>query len=63
MSRSSWLCMAFACLIFVGCGGTGSIDVPDEAEVKEKTPIEADLEAAGMEGMTDAEYLSGGKKK
>ncbi len=63
MSRLSLLLVAFACLTFAGCGGPGSIDAPDEAEVKDKTPIEADLEAAGMGGMSEAEYLSGGKKK
>ncbi|MEQ9411593.1 MAG: hypothetical protein RIK87_28020 [Fuerstiella sp.] len=63
MFRFSWLLVAFACLTFAGCGGPGSVEAPDEAEVKDKTPIEADLEAAGMEGISEAEYLSGGKKK
>ncbi|APZ93523.1 hypothetical protein [Fuerstiella marisgermanici] len=63
MSRFSWLAVAFAFLTVVGCGGPGSIDAPDEAEVKDKTPIEEDMEAAGMGEMTTEEYLSGGKKQ
>lgn len=63
MSRFSWLAVAFAFLTVVGCGGPGSIEAPDEAEVKEKTAVEEDLEAAGLDpGMSAQEYMNAGKK-
>ncbi len=62
MVRFSWLLVAFACFTLSGCGGEpGSIPAPDESAAKDKTAIEDDLATSGMEGMTDAEYLSGGK--
>ena len=62
MTRISWVFVAFACFTFSGCG-QGSIEAPDEAEVKTTTPIEDDLKASGMEGMTHDEYLQGGKQE
>jgi predicted small lipoprotein YifL len=63
MIRISCVFVAFACLTLTGCGGPGSIEAPDESAVKTTTPIEDDLNAAGMEGMTQEEYLQGGKKE
>lgn len=62
MTRISWIFVAFACFTFSGCG-QGSIEAPDEAEVKKITPIEDDLKAAGLEGMTQEEYLQGDKEE
>ncbi|HIE99856.1 MAG TPA: hypothetical protein EYG03_30820 [Planctomycetes bacterium] len=64
MTRISLLLVAFVCFTFAGCGGepgSGNLDAPDPAT--DTTPIEDDLASSGMEGMTDAEYLSGGKAK
>ena len=61
MARFSWLLVAFACFTFSGCGGGETVEVPDEAEETTTTPIEDDMKASGMEGMTDAEYSQGGK--
>ncbi|MEO2033137.1 MAG: hypothetical protein ABGZ35_13730 [Planctomycetaceae bacterium] len=64
MTRISLLLVAFACFTFSGCGGGGEpVVVPDEAEAKTTTAVEDDMAAAGMEGMTDAEYASGGKQE
>lgn len=63
MTRISYVFVVFACFTLTGCGGPGSIEAPDEAEVKTTTPIEDDLKASGMEGMTQDEYLQGGKQQ
>ena len=61
MARFSWLLVVIACFTLLGCSGDpGSIDAPDEAEVNTTTPIEDDLDSAGMEGMTEADYTGGG---
>ncbi len=63
MTRISWVFVAFACFTFAGCGQK-IIEAPrDEAEVMTTTPIEEDLKASGMEGMTHEQYLQGGKQK
>ncbi len=62
MTHISWAFVAFACFTFSGCGQE-SIEAPDEAEVKTTTPIEDDLKADGMEGMTQEEYLQGDKEQ
>ncbi len=62
MTRISCVLVAFACFILSGCG-QATVDVPDEAEAKTTTPIEDDLKAAGMEGMSQDEYLQGGKQE
>lgn len=62
MTRISWVFVAFACFTFSGCS-PGTIEAPDEAEVKTTTPIEDDLKASGMEGMTQEQYLQGGKQE
>ncbi len=61
MARFSWLVVMCACFAVSGCG-PGSIEAPDEAEVKSTTPIEDDMQAAGMEGMSEADYYGGGNK-
>ena len=64
MTRISLLLITFACFTFLGCGGEpGSVPAPDEAAEKETTPIEEDLKSSGMEGMTEADYLKGGKQE
>ncbi len=63
MTRISCVFAAFACFTLIGCGGPGSIPAPDESAVKATTPVEDDLKASGMEGMTQDEYLQGGKKE
>lgn len=55
MTRISWVFVVFACFTFSGCG-QGSIEVPDEAEVKTTSPIEDDLKKSGMDGMTQETY-------
>lgn len=62
MTRISWVFVAFACFIFSGCG-QGSIEAPDEAEVKTTSPIEDDLKKSGMEGMTQEEYTQDAKEE
>ena len=62
MTRFAWVFVVFACVTFSGCG-TGSIEAPDQAEVKTTTPIEDDLKKSSQEGMTDDEYLQGGKNE
>ncbi len=62
MTRISFVLVAFACFTFSGCGQT-TIEAPDEAEVKTTTPVEDDLKAAGMEGISQEEYLQGGKQQ
>jgi len=62
MTRISWIFVVSACFTFSGCG-TGSIEAPDQAEVKTTTPIEDDLKASGMENMTQDEYLQGSKQE
>jgi len=62
MTRISLAFVAFACFTLSGCGEPGSIEAPDQSEVKKTTPVEDDLKKAGMEGMTTEEYLQGGKK-
>ena len=62
MTRISCVFVAFACFTFSGCS-QGTVEAPDEAEVKTTTPIEEDLKASGMEGMTQDEYLQGGKQE
>ena len=62
MSRVSLALVVFACFTFSGCS-QGTIEAPDESEVKTTTPVEDDLKAAGMEGMTQEQYLQGGKKE
>lgn len=62
MTRISWVFVACACFTVFGCGPK-VIEAPrDEAKVMTTTPIEEDLKASGMEGMTHEEYLRGGKK-
>lgn len=61
MTRSSLVLVAFACFTFSGCG-QGSIEAPDQSVLKKTTPVEDDLKAAGMEGLTTEEYYQGGKK-
>ncbi len=63
MIRISCVFVAFAGFTLAGCGGPGSIEAPDESAVKTTTPVEDDLKAAGMEGMTQEQYLQGGKKE
>jgi predicted small lipoprotein YifL len=63
MTRISCAFVALACFTLTGCGGPGSIPAPDESAVKTTTPVEEDLKEAGMEGMTQEEYLQGGKKQ
>lgn len=60
MTRFTWFFVVFACFTLSGCG-EATLPAPDQAEVKSTTPIEEDLKASGMEGMTQDEYLQGGK--
>jgi len=62
MTRISWVLVAFAGFTFAGCD-QATIPAPDQAEIKKTTPVEDDLKAAGMEGMSQEEYLQGGKKE
>ena len=62
MTRFAWIFVAFACFTLPGCG-EATLPAPDEAEVKTTTPIEENLKSAGMENMTQEEYLQGGKQQ
>ena len=64
MTRFSSLLVALVCFTFAGCGGepgAGNLDAPDPAV--DVSPVEDDLESAGMEDMTEADYLKGGKQE
>ena len=62
MTRFLWLNIAFAFFTFSGCT-QGTVPAPDQAEVKTTTPVEEDLKKADMEGMSQEDYLQGGKKE
>jgi len=62
MTRFAWLFIAFACFTLSGCE-QATLPAPDQAEEKATTPVEDDLKAAGMEGMSNEQYLNGGKQE